>query len=138
MLLNANCYGQGKPQKCLPLSRYDSLLVAVAEGTQAIIDAGTYKATNDKLKKEVDRKESVIVNQINKNKLCYALADSLTAQAKLKDEIIETQKSTIKKLGTKPKTWGVGITGGFGYGFSTEVKAMPFIGIGITKTFFRF
>lgn len=110
----------------------------IAEGTQAVIDAETYRKVNATLKKEVDRKEDVIVTQINKNKVAYAAIDSLTAISKINDKIIETQKSTIKKLGTKPKTWGIGFTAGYGYGFSSTVKAQPFIGIGITKTFLKF
>lgn len=137
-LLQSNCFAQGKPLKCVTITRYDSLLIAVAEDTEAIIQAQTYKALSDTQSVEIDRKEAVIVSQINKNKISYRLIDTLKMQGRLKDEIITTQASTIKRLGTKPKHWGVGLVVGYGYGFGSEVKRVAFAGVAVTRTLFRF
>lgn len=83
------------------------MLIAVAEGTEAIIQAQTYKALSDKQGVEIERKEAVIINQIDKNKISYRLIDTLKMQSKIKDEIIIVQASKIKKLDRKPKTWKV-------------------------------
>lgn len=110
----------------------------MAEGTQAFIELDTYKRDNANLKLELARKDQLIAKLSEQAKTCLELVDTLNGQTKLRDEIISTQANTIKRLGTKPKTWAIGLQAGYGYGFSTEVKRMPFIGIGITKTFFRF
>lgn len=110
----------------------------MVEGNQAIAENETYQASITALKKEVDRKEAVIVSQITKNKTCYQLADSLTAQVRSMDFVITTQRETIRKLGVKPKYWGVGLVAGYGFSLGTTVSRSPFIGVAVYRQLFKF
>ena len=87
---------------------------------------------------DVDRKENVIVRQIEKNKVCYALRDSLILQVQNLSDIVYLQKSTIKKLGSKPKRFGLGPQIGFGYSFGQTVRSSITIGIGVQYNLLRF
>jgi len=112
--------------------------IELAKCTEAMEFYRIEKNKNEKLLKEVDRKENVIVGQINKNKLCYQLADSLTAQVQNLSDIVDVQKSTIKKLGSKPKRFGLGPQIGFGYNFGQTVKSGLYLGIGVQYNLIRF
>lgn len=49
---------------------------------------------------------------------------------------IKTKVVTYTKTVTKYRTWNIGLTGGYGYGFTSH-KFEPFVGIGITLNLFR-
>jgi hypothetical protein len=138
IVLRQSSYGQGEPLKCLPVNRYDSLLIAVAEGTQAIINADTYKNEKDKLKKEVERKEGVITSQIEKNKMCYRLTDSLQAQIASLNFVNVKQADIIHSLGKKPKYWQIGIGGGYGYNLGSSITRGFSVGIFLTRQLIKF
>lgn len=56
--------------------------------------------------------------------------------AKLDSIEINTKVVTYTKSVTKFRTWNIGLTGGYGYGFRSK-QFEPFIGIGITLNLFR-
>lgn len=56
--------------------------------------------------------------------------------AKLDSIEIQTKVITYTKTVTKFRTWNIGLTGGYGYGFRSK-QFEPFIGIGITLNLFR-
>lgn len=56
--------------------------------------------------------------------------------AKLDSIEIKTKVVTYTKSVTKFRTWNIGLTGGYGYGFRSK-QFEPFIGIGITLNLFR-
>lgn len=56
--------------------------------------------------------------------------------AKLDSIEIQTKAITYTKTVTKFRTWNIGLTGGYGYGFRSK-QFEPFIGIGITLNLFR-
>ncbi len=122
----------------VPTSFLDSVGIELAKGTEAIELLRIEKEKTAKLKYEVDRKEGVIVAQINKNKGCYTMLDSARATDRLKDEIIATQGNTIKKLSTKPKRWSLGVGAGYGYAVMAKPMMQPVIYIGLSRTLFRF
>lgn len=56
--------------------------------------------------------------------------------AKLDSIEIRTKVVTITQTKTKFRTWNIGITGGYGYGFQSK-RLEPFIGVGLTLNLFR-
>lgn len=56
--------------------------------------------------------------------------------AKLDSIEVRTKVITYTKTVTKFRTWNIGLTGGYGYGFRSK-QFEPFIGIGITLNLFR-
>ena len=56
--------------------------------------------------------------------------------AKLDSIEVRTKVVTYTKSVTKFRTWNIGLTGGYGYGFRSK-QLEPFIGIGITLNLFR-
>ena len=56
--------------------------------------------------------------------------------AKLDSLEVRTKVITYTKTVTKFRTWNIGLTGGYGYGFRSK-QFEPFIGIGITLNLFR-
>lgn len=56
--------------------------------------------------------------------------------AKLDSIEIKTKVVTYTKSVTKFRTWNIGLTGGYGYGFMSK-QFEPFVGIGITLNLFR-
>ncbi|HEU4901185.1 MAG TPA: hypothetical protein VFT06_00295 [Flavisolibacter sp.] len=128
----------------LKIGEYKALLAAVNEGNQALADLQTYKALIEKdsvlilkLQKEIDRKEGVIVSQIEKNKTCYTERTNLQEQLREKDAIITTQGGTIARLSKPPKRFSFGIGGGYGYAFGNG-KAGPVAMVGISYSLFKF
>ncbi len=138
MMLPLSSFAQSIPQTTVSTARYDSMLRRIADGNQAIRDLATWKAEAEAWEKEAARKETVLKNQISKNIDCYRAKDTLTAKINLQDAIIENKESMIRKLGTKPKRFALGIQAGYGYQLGQTVTRGAYIGAGMQWNILRF
>lgn len=111
--------------------------MAVAEGTQAMIDASTYKREALYLKKEVTAKDVVIAEADKERKTAKALIDSQQAQIRSLWFVNGKQEAIIRRQG-EPKPFGLGFGVGYGYYLGPEIKRGTFIGAMLTWNPIRF
>lgn len=144
MLLLMNSYGQSTELKCLTATKYDSLLIGLVEGKKGIIEAQTYKKQADDLKAtvekknvEIERKEKVIVTQLDLKWRAVNMADSLEKVVALKNELIESKDKQLKAAG-KPKRFAFGIQAGYGYQLGPTITRGFNIGAGLQWNIFKF
>lgn len=91
---------------------------------------------------QIAANDSIILSQqkqIDDNNKRISAYDSYTRTLQQIINVNGLEKVNMDKWARKgKKQWNVSISGGYGYGFASEIKRQPFAGITIGKTIFRF
>lgn len=125
------------PKRCIPIPKYDTMLIEIAEGTKAMIEAETYKNQNAKLKVELAAKEERFIKSNDKSAMAHRLVDTLQSQVISLKNVNEMQAKIIGKQG-KPKYWNLSIGAGYGFQLGSTVTSGFQAGIFIGRSIARF
>lgn len=138
------CLGQ-TDLKCFKVEEYRLFLIRLQQGKDAADSLLAYKlllqSTETALKAkqhELLEKDNVLSLEKERSLNCEQQKKDAMAIIGSKDVIISTQENTIKRLGSKPKYWSLGIGVGYGYLFSSTIQGGPVFALTVSRSLFKF
>lgn len=120
----------------MELKEYVALINAIADGNKAISDLKLAEGEKEAMKREIDRKEKVIVKVIGERNTLADIRTQLEAQIVDKDKQIALQQNSIKRL-SRPKRFAIGPSFGYGLMFPKVTGGFT-AGVTLTYGLIRF